>query len=430
MSLWRFEWLLLLRAKIAVAGLLLLAGLTVASLVSGVQRIESQRQAIARISTLQQEDLAAVAAAHAASGDAGQAAYYSFHPTWNPPSSLSFAAVGMRDVAPFVLRVRALGLEAQIHDGDAFNPELALAGRFDFAFLLTFLAPLFVIALFHDLRSAETESGRERLLRSLPGSLPRLQGRRVTVRLLALAACLGLPFCIAALHQHVPAAQILAVLALTVVYLVFWAAVSLLVAVRGWGSSTNAAALAAVWVCIALVLPALANVVIERSIPVEQGAEIARAQREAVNAAWDVPREETMQRFYASHPQWRHSAPLGDAFHYKWYLAFHQNGDDAVAPLAAKYRAGIEARLAAAGTLGWLLPPVGVQAAMTHLAGTDMEGHLAYQDRIRAFHRELRQFYYPYLFEDTRFGAHDYWHAPTFVPAAHEDERRAAADRP
>lgn len=134
MNLWRYEWRLLLRSRIPVIGLLVLTALTVASFVSGAQRIDSQREAIARIATLQATDSAAVAAAHGESTDAGQAAYYSFHPTWNPPSALSFAAVGMRDVAPFMLRVRALGLEAQIHDGDVFNPELALAGRFDFAF--------------------------------------------------------------------------------------------------------------------------------------------------------------------------------------------------------------------------------------------------------------------------------------------------------
>lgn len=416
MKIWRYEWALLLRSRIAVAGLCLLALLAVASLLSGIQRIESQRQAIERIPPLQAEDMAAVIKAHGASGDAGQAAYYSFHPTWNPPSPLAFSAVGMRDVAPFILRVRALGLEAQIHDGDVFNPELALAGRFDFAFLLTFLAPLFVIVLFHDIRSSETESGRERLLASLPGSLGGLYARRSAVRLSALALCLGLPFTVAACQQGVPVLQIAGVLALMLAYLAFWAAVGVLIARRGWNSGANAAALAATWATIALIVPALANVAIERAIPVGQGAEIARAQREAVNHAWDIPREQTMQRFYARYPEWSHSAPLGTEFHYKWYLAFHQNGDDAVAPLAKAYRDGIERRSAAATALGWLLPPVGLQAALTRMAGTDMQAHLAYQDRIRAYHARLRQFYYGYLFEDRRFDEEDYQAAPMFPP--------------
>lgn len=416
MNLLKCEWTLLLRSKVAVAGLGLLVLLTVASLVSGVQRIDSQREAIARIAGLQAEDMAAVVAAHGPSQDAGTAAYYSFHPTWNAPSPLAFAAVGMRDVAPFVLRVRALGLEAQIHDGDAFNPELALAGRFDFAFLLTFLAPLFVIVLFHDLRSAERESGRERTLASLPGSLTRLYGRRAMVRGVVLSACLGVPFGVVALQQGVPVMQIVGVLGLMVAYLAFWMGVALLVAWRSWASGTNAATLAAVWVTVALVLPALSNVVIERAIPVEQGAEIARAQREAVNGAWDIPREDTMRRFYAKYPEWSQSAPLGTAFHYKWYLAFHQNGDDAVAPMMRAYRDGIEKRSAAANAVGWVLPPVGLQAALTRMAETDMQSHLAYQDRIRTYHARLRQFYYRYLFGDKPFLEADYRRAPGFAP--------------
>lgn len=416
MSAWRYEWRLLLRARISVAGLALLAVLAVASLVSGVQRIDSQRAAIERIPALQATDLAAVAAAHGDSTDAGSAAYYTFHPTWNPPSPLAFAAVGMRDVAPFVLRVRALGLEAQIHDGDVFNPELALAGRFDFAFLLTFLLPVFVIVLFHDLRSSETESGRERMLRSLPLRMGGLYLRRATVRALALLACIGVPFAVVAAWQGVPALQIAGVIGLAAAYVAFWIALSLLVARRGWSSATNAATLATLWVAIALVLPALAHVGIERAIPVDQGAEIARAQREAVNRAWDIPREDTMTRFYARYPEWSDSAPLGTAFHYKWYLAFHQNGDDAVAPMAAAYRDGIERRSAAASRLGWVLSPVGMQAALTRMADTDMQAHLAYQDRIRAYHAQLRGFYYVYLFGDVPFGQDDFGRAPAFAP--------------
>ena len=124
MNLWRYEWRLLLRSRIPVIGLLVLTALNVASLVSGVQRIDSQREAIARIAALQAADLAAVAAAHGDSTDAGQAAYYSFHPTWNPPSALSFAAVGMRDVAPFTVHLHvadARGVDGeglQIGDGE------------------------------------------------------------------------------------------------------------------------------------------------------------------------------------------------------------------------------------------------------------------------------------------------------------------------
>ena len=162
MTLWAHELRLLLRQRLSAFALVLLALLSVAAIVAGMAEIARQRAAIAAIPAALAEDIGAVADYVDRTRDAGSAAYYSFHPTWDAPSPLAFAALGMRDVSPFILRVRALGLEAQIYDGDTFNPELALPGRFDFAFVLVFLAPLFVIALFHDLVSGEREAGRQR----------------------------------------------------------------------------------------------------------------------------------------------------------------------------------------------------------------------------------------------------------------------------
>ena len=159
MRIWMHEIRLLLRARLALTALILLGALSIASIVAGMAEISRQRAAIAAIAAPQTQDIAAIAAWVDKSKDAGSAAYYSFHPTWDAPSPLAFAAIGMRDVSPYILRVRALGLEAQIYDGDIFNPELALPGRFDFAFVLIFLTPLFVIALFHDLVSGEREAG-------------------------------------------------------------------------------------------------------------------------------------------------------------------------------------------------------------------------------------------------------------------------------
>lgn len=414
MTLWKHELRLLLRARLSVIALALLALLSVAAVASGMAEVSRQRAAIAAIPAAQAEDIAAVADYVDRTKDAGSAAYYSFHPTWDAPSPLAFAALGMRDVSPYILRVRALGLEAQIYDGDTFNPELALPGRFDFAFVLVFLAPLFVIAMFHDLVSGEREAGRLRTLTALPRGGSELMRRRTLLRLALLWTVLAVPFTLAAIVSGVGAGAIVLILAVMVAYLLFWIGLAALVGRLRWSSVANAATLAACWLVLVLVAPTLAHVAINRAVPVDQGAEIALAQRERVNHAWDIPREETMQRFYASHPRWAGSAPLGPEFHYKWYLAFHQNGDESVAPQVRAYRQGLERRDAAARALGWALPSVGVQALLTRLAETDLTAQLAYQDRIRDFHRRLREFYYAYLFTDRPFGKQDFARAPAF----------------
>ncbi|RSY90472.1 DUF3526 domain-containing protein [Sphingomonas koreensis] len=424
MTLIAHELRLLFRQRLSVVALALLGLLSIAALAAGMTEVARQRAAIAAIPAAQAEDINAIAAWVDKSKDAGSAAYYSFHPTWDAPAPLAFAALGMRDVSPYILRVRALGLEAQIYDGDTFNPELALPGRFDFAFVLVFLAPLFVIALFHDLVSGEREAGRQRALEALPRGGRALWRRRTLLRFALLWLVLGVPFVFAAAIEGVAASTMVIVLAMIAAYLLFWIGLAVLVGRLRWSSVANAATLAAAWLVLVLIVPTLANVAINQAIPVNQGAEIALAQREAVNRAWDIPRNDTMRRFYDKHPEWADSAPLGHAFHYKWYLAFHQNGDESVAEQVRAYREGLEARDAAGRAFGWVLPSVGVQALLTRLADTDLSGQLAYQDCIRAFHKRIRTFYYGYLFRDRPFGKADFALAPKFADTLCAEARR------
>jgi ABC-2 type transport system permease protein len=414
MILLTHELRLLLRSRMAVPTLLLVALLSIAAVVAGMAEVARQRDIIARIQPKQAQDIASIAAWVDKTKDAGSAAYYSFHATWDAPAPLAFAALGLRDVAPYILRVRALGLEAQLYDGEAFNPELALPGRFDFTFVLVYLTPLFVIALCHDLVSGEREAGRLRMLNAIAGSGRHLWARRVLLRGVLLFVALAVPLTIGAILSQVSGGTLLAVLGLVALYLAFWIGLTLLIGRLRWTLVANAATLAGLWLVLTLILPTVAHVAINQAIPVGQGVELTLAQREAVNRAWDIPREDTMRAFYANHPQWRDSPPLTAAFHYKWYLAFHQVGDESVAPQVSAYRKGIEARDAAAHNIGWLLPSVGVQSVLARLADTDMQAQLAYQDRIRAFHARLRNFYYGYLFTDKPFGKADFDKAPAF----------------
>ncbi|MFK3737209.1 ABC transporter permease [Massilia sp. TN1-12] len=413
MSALSFELRLLWRSRASMAALLLLLLLSSLAVWSGLHEVARQRQTIARVGPLNEQDVAAVARTRGDSPNGGEAAYYTFYTTADPPSDAAFLAIGMRDVSPYVLRVRALGLQAQLYDGETFNPELALAGRFDFAFVLIYLAPLFVITLLHDVVSGERQAGRLRMLLALPHGA-RSWRRRVLLRGALVFACLALPACVGMLAASTGAAVAGVVLATTAAYLAFWTGISLLIASRGWRSVANATALMGAWAMLTLVLPALANVMLTRAVPVHQGVDLMMAQRQAVHGAWEVPREETMRKFFAGHPEWRDTAPLPSRFHWKWYFAFHQLGDESVAAQARDYRAGLAARQEWSERLGWLLPGVGAQAVLHRLAGSDLPAQLAYQDRIAAFHRRIREFYYPYLFNDRPFRADDYARRPVY----------------
>lgn len=408
--LWR-EISFLLRQRASVWAIVLLAGLAALSVGLGLQEVARQKAAISEVIALQKTDTAAT---KSFATDAGDAAYYRFHPTWDPPSALAFAALGQRDIAPSILRIRALALEGQIHENEAQNPELALPGRFDFAFVLIYLAPLVLIVLFYDLWSGEREAGRLASLQALPKAQVRVWLPRIAARFGLVSAVLIVVFWVGALISGAGLGETLAFTALILTLLGFWTLVATLIAKGAGSSPTNAAVLATIWFVITLIAPAGSNLVINAATPIPDGAAIMRENREAVHDAWDVDRDATLQRFYKLYPEYATSPPMQRPFEWKWYYAFQHLGDQKVEPLSRAYRAGIAERDARAGLVALVLPPIAIQRGLHRIARTDMAAQSAYQDRIRAYHSRLRTYYYPYLFMAKPFTPADFDAAPAF----------------
>ncbi|MFN3303640.1 MAG: DUF3526 domain-containing protein, partial [Roseateles sp.] len=376
------------------------------------------RDTIARVTELQRQELARLAPKLTRNGEAGTVGYYAFLATWDAPAPAAFLALGLRDATPYVLRVRALALQSQLHEGETYNPELALAGRFDLAFVAVYLLPLFLIALLYDLVSSERAAGRLGMLLALPGAGRPLWLRRAGLRAGLAALCVLLPVLAGGVVSGMPAAALAAVVLALLAYIACWTGLALWVGLRGGSSVANATALMGCWALLTLVLPTLGNAALSRAVPVQQGVNLMLAQRQAVHGAWDLSREETLARFFRSHPQWQDTAPLPAGFHWKWYYAFQQLGDEAVAPQVAAYRQALQARQQATEALGLALPGVGLQAVLHRIAGTDLLAQLAYQDAITAFHTRLREQLYPYLFRERRFEAEDFARLPRFEPKA------------
>ncbi len=412
----RYELRLLLRSRVSAAALVLLLALSLVAVVAGLSASARQNRIIERVEAAQARDLASVAKDYGKpDGEAGYAAYYTFHLTSDRPSPLAFAAMGQRDIQPYVLRVRLLGLQAQLYETEAINPELALPGPFDFAFVLIYLAPLAIIVLMHDLVSSEREAGRLRVLSALPAKAGDLWLQRAGLRLVLVLLALLPPFLLGAAIARAPVAGV-AILSLTAaLYVAFWTGLGLLFGAWGRRSAFNAATLVGCWIVLVLLVPALGNAVLSRAVPVGRGVDLTLAQREAVHHAWDVPREATMGPFVAKHPEWRGTPPVGGRFHWKWYYAMHEMGDESVAGQVRAYRASLAVRQAWTERLGWLSPAAAAQSLIHRIADSDLQAHLAYQDSITRFHRRLQDFYYPYLFNERPFTRADFERLPVYA---------------
>ena len=183
-----FKFLLASNATLWALGLLL--AMSSISVVLGLQYVAEERKEIAELLQFDAEERAYK---RTLAVDFGGAAYDAFHAVWNEPSELAFAAVGQRDLNPTMMRIRALALEGQIYETDSINPELALVGRFDYAFVTAYLLPLLIIFLFYDLVSSERENGRFNLLSVSSTSAGMLWLPRVLIRLLVLLSTLLVP---------------------------------------------------------------------------------------------------------------------------------------------------------------------------------------------------------------------------------------------
>ncbi|MEO1324467.1 MAG: DUF3526 domain-containing protein [Pseudomonadota bacterium] len=290
-----------------------------------------------------------------------------------------------------------LALEGQIYETDAPNPDFALIGRFDYAFVVAILAPLLLILLLHDLRAGEKANGRFELLESTNDSIWRT---RAALRLGAVAFVLLLPLWIAASMSGAAGLQVVFASAAVLLHLVFWSAVIAWVNARGWTAPVNLTALFGVWLALAIVTPAGIKMAVDTAITVPDGGDIILTQREAVNDAWDLPVSATMDPFVERHPKWADHTAIQGTFEWKWYYAFQQVGDQTVEPLSDAYRDGRMRRDDLSATLSWLSPSAKIERVFQSVARTDTRAAADYESRVRAFHADLREFYYPLLFLD------------------------------
>ncbi|TQV75055.1 DUF3526 domain-containing protein [Aliikangiella marina] len=389
------EWRFMFQQRYVVVLLLCSFLVSTFSIATGLTEVSEQRQTIERLKKADKIDRAEVQSKY---DDPGMLAYYSFHLTYSEPSNLAFAALGERDTYPWKHRIRMLALEGQIYESDAQNAELAQAGKIDFAFVISALSPLLIILLFHDLFANERNGGRYDLLISTTRSSYAFWGARITVRVVALYLALLLPFYCGAYLSDASLFDVFQISFWCSVYFIFWVLLSVFWGRRSTSAPKVASRLIGIWVLFAFIIPILGNLLVNQLVNSPKGSEILLTQREAVNDAWDLPVETTMNAFIATHPNYEAHTEVGNSFEWKWYYAFQQVGDQVAAPLSQDYRkAGIK-KHRLAGYVAFLSPPMFIQKRLSRLADTDAIAAIEYESQIRRFHHSLRLSYYPWLF--------------------------------
>jgi len=393
-----------LAGRAALTGLIVifLAGLY--AIEHGRRVIAAQQNVIAATPEMQREHLQKMLAQHADPSGPGNALYYINFFTVHEPSRLAPLSLGLRDVNPFNLKVRMLTLEGQLYDSDISNPATLALGNFDLSFLLVFLYPLLIIAFTHNTLSAEQEQGTWNLICSQSVSPLKILAIKVGIRFSAIAGVWLLTLLVSGFWLRLPPLLVdrrfgfAALVSLS--YLLFWFAASLLVMSFKRSSNFNALALLGVWLTLTILVPAGLNVGLSTLLPVPEALEVTVRQREGYHQQWDRPKAETMRRFFLRYPEYASFQAPPDRFSWGWYYAAQHLGDEDAATASSQFREKLRRRQQWTWRLAWLIPTINAQASFNHIAQTDLVNHLAYLDSVRGFHEQMRKFFYQYILCD------------------------------
>jgi len=332
-----------------------------------------------------------------------------------PPAPLPALAVGQADLLPSHEAISLWRLEKPSEARTELeNPSRLLAGRFDLAFVLVWLLPLFLLAAAYDLCAGDREAGTLRMVLA-QGISPwrwlatRAFARGVPVLMLAIAATV---IAGSMTEERGVGTRIALAIGVVVAYGLFWLAVAALV--NGFARSAAAAATAvgATWVLFVLVLPTLLNVVVESLHPSPSRAELV-AEARAAAAGAEKRGSELVSSFYRDHPE---LAPPGmQADMTSRMLAVQDEVGRAMEPVQLRFQEAILSQQRVVDLWRFASPAIATHEALTDLAGTGYWRHRAFQQQVNAFKDVVHGYYSPKFHKRVALTKADIADFPRFV---------------
>ncbi|MEM1042201.1 MAG: DUF3526 domain-containing protein [Bacteroidota bacterium] len=414
----RFETQRLLAGGAAGLTALLLLGLIAYAGYVGIQHTSEQRDLVGAYATDHAESLERVRArlvaaesTAVANGESlgGPVAFGMRHPyvigsaqgrvLTLEPGPLAAFAVGQSDLQPAALRVTIGGREAMGGAAALDHPLKLLAGHLDLAFVFVFFFPLLVLALAFGLTSTERESGLLRMVLSHPVRLTTLAAGKLTVRAALLFGCaaLGTGAVWLASGTEGGAGRWALWLLVVVLYGGFWLALAAFVDSRVRRPVTGGLALAACWLALVVVVPAVLNVVATTLYPVPSRMDYVAARRTAAGLA-EREGAASLARYFNDHPELA-AVEEDEADYAMLRVAQDERIVEALAPVEARFaeqKAGQQRFVRALGTLS---PAVLAQQAFLDVAGTGHARYAAFEAQTEAFHRAWADRFAPQYFE-------------------------------
>ncbi|MCG8538287.1 MAG: DUF3526 domain-containing protein, partial [Pseudomonadales bacterium] len=275
-----------------------------------------------------------------------------------------------------------------------------------------------IIGLLFDLKSSEKRESRYELLCTTASQGGAILFYRAIARTALLLSAITLPFIAIALFAGATLYSIALIVGIVSILAAFWLIVCHWIIHLISDGTTTLVSLFSIWLLLTILIPVAGKTLVEYQVATPTGGEILLAQREKVNDAWDLPKNETMAPFLETHPQWKNTAPVQKPFEWKWYYAFQQMGDQHVSSRSNALEQAIAKRDQLMGWVAWLSPSLAVERGLNRIARTDVTQHQHYIRCVRDFHKTLRDFHYPMLFGETTFTEQTRYKIPKYTPCS------------
>jgi ABC-2 type transport system permease protein len=408
-----------IRSKTVTLSTLLILAMGMTSIFIGEQFITEQKKSIAEVTQRQQDHIERNVSWH--EDDLGLLLYYLRFALINKPNQLAALSIGQRDVNSSIQSVTIRNLEGQQYDTDLNNPSNLQLGNLDFGFVIIYLFPLLIIAFTYDLLSEEKERETWRLVAIQSQSIRSYLLNKLSVRAFLLYVLLLVLFVIAILKLSLPVNEaLIAFITLSVLYLVFWFALSFWVVSLQRSSNFNVLTLLSLWVVLAILLPASVNNFLANKYPVPEVLSTMVKQRDGYHEKWDMDKEVTMNKFFAHYPQYKNYTWTHEGFDWLWYYAMQQMGDDESYEQSQAMREKIMQREKASLAIGLAIPTMHTQLLFNDIARSSLHNHLEFLDQTQAFHEKMRLYFYPKIFENASVKNEDW---KQFKPESFSEKR-------
>lgn len=428
-----FEWRQLCRQGWLLSGLCLFLAVSLLSVYSGNRTVGKRWVQADSVRQAYQEDFEAALKrftdtstnkGKAEAKTAGMAAVINFRLPQHAvkyPEPLAALSLGLTDIRPWHEQVRYVKNYNDATEMPVNNPMTLFAGNFDLAFVIIYFLPLLVLAYCYSLYSSEKEAGTLAMLAVQAGSVARVVRLKLLFRFLVLAALLlvvnGLGFALAEKRVAPGVPQMLLWCLFSLLYLLFWMSIAYFIVAFRQGATATGMYLAACWMLLLVILPSLANTIVQQRHPLPLKDEIAAYRRHQSEEIWNTPARILSDSFNRYNPQYASNAdPAKDTLHLstRYVAGYYDLLERRMERVVAPYEREIDERNRQLAALSAWNPASVAQQWLNTLAGTELPAYDQFSRQADQFQRSWKTFLYDFHIPGKQLQAADLERFPVF----------------